>query len=809
MQKVFAIKIKSYYLPISENSEYDLNERYRRQLSWLKSVINRENLSLFFEFRIISVPQQKNNLGEKISLFLVVRAEDMDNSNFQSYCNDIFNITAFSFPEYDFEIVDNKNLQQILNPFNINHLYEIRRTIENINLDTLVRLRNKNIGFNLRCDGYSKDISTSEILHVSPFTIKVNPANTFYKLLQSSSSNYIFSIVLQQFSPNNELVNFINNQILICERFSQLSVSTSSDTDKLFPALREKAKFYESFQNYLLTSLKETPNLIKILIGSNNVLHHVIINNFISYIAGENTSITINKRTDDFLFSHCINFETVKVENDFSLNEIHSETKAQIYGRELSANIRFLLSHAIGMKEGASVFSFPYLIHENIQGIKIKRSKYLPAFENSSAEGVDIGVNIFSNKETHIKLSDEDRRRHTYIVGQTGTGKTNLLKNMILSDIKHGKGLCVIDPHGDLFNELLNSIPDKRINDVVIIDPTDTDYPVIINLLDYKSEAQRYFITQEMVNILKTLMIDEFGSTSISNYSGPIFFQHVKMNLLLVMSDPDKLSSLFDFYNIFQIENYWKNWLPLKISDQHLENWVNSVLPNTDYLRQGSEGASLGAYINSKFEQFLFDPLLRNIFSGKQSTIDFREVMDSSKILLVNLAKGQMSQINSRFLGLVILAKLQSEALQRIRLGKSLRKDFFVYIDEFQSITTENFITLLSEGRKFGINLILANQFISQIPEHLQKAIFGNVGTIISFRSGFEDAVLLEKRFSPYLSGTDFINLPNWSAYVSALSNGAPVPPFSINTYFFPAHNRYDTVEKIYYNSRRKYSVKI
>ncbi len=807
IQNVFAIKIKSYYLPINENDKLDLNERYLRQLSWLKSIFIKDDFRFVYELRIIYLPERVEQNAGKIEFYLIIKAAGIDKQTFYVYCNDLFNLAVISFPEYDFEMIVNEQLQHILYPFIVNFVFELKRTIDNINLDTLGDSKVNRIGFNDKLDEKNNGISESNIFNVTPYPITKNPANTFYKQLVSSKSNYIFSIILRPVNLNDDFLKFINKQILICERFSQLNLSISSDVNSLFPALKEKAKFYQSFQNHILNSLKEIPLTINIYMGSNNVLQDILANTFISFLTGENSKITIKRPISNSNYIN-LKMKIVGAKNIFNLPSVKDPCNAEPKGKDDYQSINNLLEHTIGLEDAASIFSFPLLDAENLEGIETKRSRQIPTFENFPSEGVEVGVNVFGNKEIHIKLKEDDRRRHFYIVGQTGTGKTNLLKNMILSDIRQDKGLCVIDPHGDLFNELLNSMPASRIKDVVLIDPTDVKYPVGINLLEYKTEEQRYFIAQEMVNILKTLMIDEFGVSSIPNYAGPIFFQHVKMNLLLVMSDPQKMGSLFDFYNVFQINDYWKNWLPLKISDPHLENWVTSVLPNTDYQRQGSDGASLGAYISSKFEQFLFDPLLRNIFSQKQSTIDFKEVMDSGKILLVNLSKGALSQINSRFLGLVIMAKLQSEALQRIKIDKSLRKDFFVYIDEFQSITTENFVTLLSEGRKFRISLILANQFISQIPKNILEAIFGNTGTIASFRVGVEDAEILGKKFYPFLSKMDLINLPNWNAYMSTLNKGIPVPPFSIKTEFETICINKNIVEKIYSNSRNLCSIK-
>lgn len=807
-EQIFIIKISSYYLTKNEFQKNDLKEIYYRQLSWIKSLIIKKDKRISYEIRIIYNPDFDSQIKDEINFYIIIRSDKIGKKQFKNYCKNFYDLSVNNYSNYDFEIIDGKNSDLVFNSSDINFVSEIKRQSEVIKLDTIEEKPVKKFGLVSNNKEGGANNFQSQIYHVAPFPIGKNFANTFFKQLSTLNSKYIFSITLKPIDQNKELINLINKQIIICEKFAQLNLSNSSDVNELFPALREKARYYQMFQNNILKSVKGNPLLLQIIVGSNNPLSEILVNLFISYLTELN--VEPNFITNKYS-SENINLEIRKIslQNKNGTKNIFGKLNLFFDKDDYQSNIKFLLEHNISIEEAAAIFSPPVLLQENLDGIDVKRSPQIPTFEHFPTEGVELGNNYYGNNVKSIKIADDDRRRHQYIVGQTGTGKTTLLKNMIISDIKNGNGLCVIDPHGDLFKELLVTIPQERIKDIVLIDPTDIDYPVGINLLEYRDKTERYFIAQEVVYILSKLLIDEYGAPSLSTFAGPIFFQHVKMNLLLTMSDPDIKSTLFDFYNIFQIENYWKKWLPLKTSDAHLENWVSSVLPNTDYLRQGSEGLSTGAYISSKFEQFLFDPKLRNIFSQSNSTIDFKDIMDSGKILLVNLAKGELSQINSRFLGLVILAKLQSAALERIKIEKKLRKDFFVYIDEFQSITTDNFITLLSEGRKFRISLILANQFISQIPEHIQKAIFGNVGTVVSFRVGLDDAEILEKRFYPYISKEYLIDLANWNAYISTLKDGKPIPPFSLTTILNSINDSKKKVNDIYAFSREHYSKKI
>jgi DNA helicase HerA-like ATPase len=391
------------------------------------------------------------------------------------------------------------------------------------------------------------------------------------------------------------------------------------------------------------------------------------------------------------------------------------------------------------------------------------------------------------------------------MVGKTGVGKTRMLATMAQDDMEAGKGLCVIDPHGDLYRELLERIPSHRIDDTVLFDPTDDRFPPALNLLECDSELQRHFLVQEMVGIILRLIEDEFGYEAVGQFAGPIFLQHMRMNLLLVMSDAEDPGTLVEFHRIYQEKGYWKRWLPLRTQDPQLERWVEKVLPRTDYLAQNNDGVSLGGYVGSKFEEFIFDPRVRNIFGQKRSTIDLREIMDTGKILLVNLAKGELTEANSRFLGMLLLAKLQAAALSRVSEPEEERKEFFVYVDEASTIASQNFVSLLSEGRKFRLGLILANQHIAQIRDPRIVESILNVGTILAFRVGQPDAEVMEREMFPDVSRFDLLNVPNYHAYMRTLVNGKPARPFSVRTALPPAPGSEERALEVQELSRKKY----
>jgi hypothetical protein len=415
-----------------------------------------------------------------------------------------------------------------------------------------------------------------------------------------------------------------------------------------------------------------------------------------------------------------------------------------------------------------------------------------------------VGVSEQFGHERPVRLAWPDRLRHLYVIGQTGTGKSTLLLRQILDDIEAGAGVCVLDPHGDLYHDVLTRIPSSRAADVVLIDPSDTDFPVGLNPLQCETIDQQYFVAQALVDIILRLIEDEFGQEGLS-WAGPAFQQHVKMNLLLLMSNPERPASLLDFYQMFQHKDYWKRWVSPAIRDPLLLSWIETVLPKWDYQKQGEGGGGIswGGYVTSKFERFLFDPTLRNIFGQRSCTIDLPRVLDDGKILLVNLAKGGLNDGTSRFFGMVLLAMLLAAVLTRANQTKSERRPFYLYVDEFQSVATSSFIALLSEGRKFGIGLTLANQFLSQVKDRrIVDAIFGNVGSLVAFRTGPQDAEILERRLLPVFTRADLVKLPNFHASVSLSFQNRILEPFSIQTQAVAAATDPAVAEEIVARSR-------
>ncbi len=470
------------------------------------------------------------------------------------------------------------------------------------------------------------------------------------------------------------------------------------------------------------------------------------------------------------------------------------------------------IRHLVDAAEAVCAFRFPVPTLDGMPGLAVRtaRARPLPAelaaiSERATSQPVGECVSYGVTRPVH--WSEPDRQNHAYIVGQTGTGKTTLLRSMIAADMQRGAGMLVIDPHGDLFHDLLGLIPEDRIKDVVVLDPTDRDHVVGLNLLECAREEEMHFIAKEIGSIIQRLILDKHGPGA-AEWMGPIFSTHMQMNLLLAMSNPADPGTLVEYHEIFNGGEFWKRWLPLQSSDPKLSRWVEQTLPKTDYLKRGTDNnISLGEWISTKFDDFVFDPRMRNIFGQKRSTINLRQIMDDGKILLVNLAKGQLTELNAHFLGMVLLAKLQAAAMSRADIPVDSRRPFYVYVDEFQSITTENFISLLSEGRKFGVRLVLANQFLSQISNpRIIQGVKGNVATHVAFRTGREDAEALEPVFLPAFDRLDLANLPNWHACARTTVAGQVTPPFLLRT-IAPEENPSESIrQRVIEHSRRHHT---
>ncbi|HEY4491710.1 MAG TPA: type IV secretion system DNA-binding domain-containing protein, partial [Acidobacteriota bacterium] len=419
----------------------------------------------------------------------------------------------------------------------------------------------------------------------------------------------------------------------------------------------------------------------------------------------------------------------------------------------------------LNTEELTSIFHFPtpYLETKKIKSLK---SRTAPLPVNMPTEGFIIGLNTYRGEDRPARISAEDRRRHMYIVGQTGTGKSVSLQNMIQQDIENGEGVCLIDPHGETVDAVLAKVPKHRADDVVIFDPADLGRPVGLNMLEYDpaKPEQKTFIVNELISIFDKLY-------DLKATGGPMFEQYTRNALLLIMSDPDSGSTLLEVPRVFSDPTFRKMKLA-KVQDVVVKNFWEKEAE-----KAGGDAslANMTPYITSKFNPFIANEFVRPIIAQQKSTIHFREIMDNKKILLVTLAKGKIGEINSNLLGMIIIGKILMAALSRADVAEQERKDFYLYIDEFQNFATDSISVILSEARKYRLSLVMAHQFISQLKDTIKNAVFGNVGSSLIFRTGPDDAEILQKQLQPEFEANDIINLDNLNAYAKILVNGQAV----------------------------------
>jgi hypothetical protein len=389
-------------------------------------------------------------------------------------------------------------------------------------------------------------------------------------------------------------------------------------------------------------------------------------------------------------------------------------------------------------------------------------------------DGIQLGTNEFRGQKTDVLLSPEDRLRHLYVIGQTGTGKTSFMKTLIDQDIKAGNGVCFIDPHGNDILDVLASVPPERYEDVIYFDPAYIDRPFGLNLLEYDPAfpEQKTFIVNELLAIFRRLYGD------VPESMGPAFEQYFRNATLLVMEDPESGSTLMDIGRV--LSN--KAFRDLKLSKSNnpiVNQFWNEIATQAD---GEASLANIVPYITNKFDDFTSNDFMRPIIGQQESSFKFRDIMDKRKILLVNLSKGRLGERNANLLGLIMVGKIFMAALSRADDPRGVFPPFYLYIDEFQNITTDSIPSILSEARKYKLSLTIAHQFLAQVDEKIRDAVFGNVGSMSVFRVGQEDGEVFAKQFAPTFSAPDFINIENYNAYVRMLAHGVPQKPFNIQT---------------------------
>ncbi len=410
------------------------------------------------------------------------------------------------------------------------------------------------------------------------------------------------------------------------------------------------------------------------------------------------------------------------------------------------------------------------------------------------AENNDIayfGLTSFRNQKQKFGIRPDDRRRHFYCIGKTGMGKSNLMENMAIQDIQAGRGIAYIDPHGEGAEKLLDFVPSNRINDVVFFNPADIDYPIAFNVMEKVDFRFRHLVAGGLMGVFKKVWPDVWSAR----------MEYILNNSILALLEyPD--ATLLGVNRMLADVEYRQ-----KVVDKITDPIVKSFW-TTEYARYTQRyEIEATAAIQNKVGQFISNPLIRNIIGQTKSTINMRDIMDKGKIFIMDLSKGRIGEDNSRLLGALLITKLQLAAMSRVDVPEDERKDFYMYVDEFQNFATESFANILSEARKYRLNLTLGHQYINQMDEIVRDAVFGNVGTLVVFRVGAEDAEFLEREFSPEFTAEDLVNLPKYNVYLKLMIDGIAGHPFSAETLPPPAPSEKSNRDKIIKASRERYGV--
>ncbi|MAG29020.1 hypothetical protein CL632_02650 [bacterium] len=395
----------------------------------------------------------------------------------------------------------------------------------------------------------------------------------------------------------------------------------------------------------------------------------------------------------------------------------------------------------------------------------------------------------FRNQERKFGIKTDDRRRHVYLIGKTGMGKSTVLENMIIQDIQEGKGVAVVDPHGDLVEKVVEFIPNERVNDVIYFNPADLDFPIAFNVFEKVDRSHQHLIASGLIGIFKKLWADSWGPR----------LEYVLRNAILALLEyPD--STLLGVMRLLVDKGYRKKVIQ-QVTDPVVRSfWVDEYSKYPDKFQ--SEAI---APIQNKVGQFLSSPVIRNIVGQVKSSFSMRDVMDNKKILLLNLSKGRVGEDNSALLGAMLITKIQMAAMSRVDIPEQEREDFYLYVDEFQNFATESFANILSEARKYRLNLIIAHQYIEQLEELVQAAVLGNVGTMMLFRIGSTDAEALVKEFEPFFEEQDLVNLGKYDVYMKLMIDGISSQPFSATT-LPPIEGKTENKEKMVSVSRERYA---
>jgi hypothetical protein len=688
---------------------------------------------------------------------------------------------AFS-AEYDVEpITKLDELRGALLPYDAPHLVEIARREAYENLDRARRVHASPMGPCFPATGgplapspapsarplHSPTADDARVYVPYPMTCRRTTLARLFAMLLDRGEPLVISVLVEPTTLAPDEHDWLVRSVESCERGVQLPLGA-----RLRPALHRRASALLSIFSEQFCLLQDRAQLVQIRVASPRPLR----DSFASAIASELVAPVSGASGDGphaaprggFVWgrppAHALGAAQRAMTN-LTLEPWLPSVAGQTLRRA-----RYLFDTT----RTASLFRLPTPTADELPGIAARRTRIVAPPRELPASGTLLGEASHLGRAEPVRMQTDDRRRHCYVVGQTGTGKTTLFHRLVMNDIRAGHGVCVIDPHGDLVDRVLSSMPRDRADDVIVFDPSDRERPIGFNVLEWRTRDEKYFLVQELVAMLFRMFPPDM--------IGPMFEHNVRNALLTLMANKDDVGTLAELPRLFSDKTFFKRFLP-HIDDPLVRDfWLKEREGTSDFHRSEMLG-----YLVSKFDRFIGEPTTRNIIAQQRSGICLREVMENRKILLIELGKGTIGELPSMLLGMVFVAKLFSATLQRAAIPEEERRDFYLYVDEFQNIVTPTFAAILSEARKYRLNLTVTNQYLRQLTtrrdgDDLLHAVLGNVGTLVAFRLGVRDAEVIAKQFEPTFNATDLANLPNWRACVSMLVDGQRLRPFGLRS---------------------------
>lgn len=696
-------------------------------------------------------------------------------------------------------INEEKDLRHLVAPFPISYVAEILRRDDLISLDAVRRPTARKMGFGTwAADRPVAEHRNQAVYYVFPFLGTLDNLERLCRILLMQVHPCLLSIGLRPYRLTEKDEAELEECIRRCEKYSQLTLFGNGRPEEVETFLRSQAAalYRHCAREYL--QLQDAAFLLKIQVGSSHPFGAelpAMLGASITEHAGQ-PNPAFHDAVESSLAGGFQVYRPLTIQEKAIAVANMTNMAFTPWIREAAPPGLEHWRYLMDIGQAAAAFRLPLPVTGEFPGINtiMYHPKAAPA--DLPEDGLLIGEHDFLGGCRRVYFQQRDRRRHAYAVGQTGTGKSTLFLQMLLQDIQAGRGVGLIDPHGELLEEVLACIPRSRWSEVVYVDPQDYERPVGLNMLQYRTVFEKDFCVNYLIEIFDRLY-------DLNQTGGPIFEMYMRNALQLLLDQPAPFqATILDVPRLFQDYSFRQELIG-KCTNRYVFNfWVNEA----SCAERDMSINNIAPYITSKLCRFVYNDLMRSILGQPETTINFREVLDKGQILLVDLRKGILGETNSHFLGMIIVGQIFSAALSRTEVeDKSVLPDFYLYVDEFHNLATPTFINILSEARKYRLAVTLTNQYISQLPRFIIDGILGNVGTLISFRVGPPDAELISQALGGAVTVKDLLGLSNWHTYVKLLSGGNVSAPFDMRTLLPEKGQEPDAPNTVRQLSRERY----